>query len=301
MRHILMVCLILVCGITRAEDPKKPSSHAEIHAALKKQWSRAIPPFTVADADPFERARLRKLPAPSGKGVYVSGSLTGDAPFEDGCLLKGIDGKKVADAKDLKAAIADLHAGQTIQVEALVYRAATLKPRRANRWEKADSDIRIQKVWDFIEGQIRRRTDPTDKSDWIEPKEESIPVQLTVHRSPGAKAPSLMMRLTYLDERQILADRFDVSLGKKTFEFPEAAGQLTRDSSGRNVRETAMFDISERPELIDAFLEGELDSPNIVRFQKGKTFTDKAIDPEQFLANRAIIHAYYAERFGREK
>lgn len=301
MRHILMVCLLLVCGGARAEDPKKPSSHAEIHAALKKQWSKAIPPFTVADADPFERARLRKLPAPSGKGVYVSGSLTGDAPFEDGCLLKGIDGRKVGDAKDLKTAIADLHAGQTIQVEALVYRAATLKPRRANRWEKVDSEIRVEGVWDFIEGQIRRRTDPADKSDWIEPKEESVPVQLAVHRSPGAKAPSLMMRLTYLDERRILADRFDVSLGRKTFEFPEAAGQLTRDGSGRNIRESAVFDISERPELIDAFLEGELDSPNIVRFQHGKTFADKAIDPEHLLANRAIIHAYYAERFGREK
>lgn len=301
MRCAVAACLLLSCGLALAEDRAKTSSHAEIYAALKKQWARAIPPFAIADADPAERARLRKLPPPPSKCVYVTGRLAGDAPFEDGCLLRVIDGKKVTDAKEFKGAMADLRAGQSIQVEVTLFRAATLKPRRPDRWEKVEEEVQIQGVWNFIEEQIRRRTDPVDKSDWIEPKEESLPLQLAVHRVPGAKVPQLMMRLTYADDRRLSPDRFDVSLGSKTFEFPLAAGKGSRDGAGRNVRETTVFDISERPELIDAVLEGELDRPNIVRFQRDKTFADKAIDPEHLLANRAVIHAYYAERFGREK
>ncbi len=300
MRCLLAACVLLLCGAARAEEPATRKTHADIHSALKKQWERSIQPFTITDIDLKERASLRKLPLPPGENLYVSGSLTGDRPFDDGCVIREIDGRKMTDARRLKETMAAFQPGQTVKLEVLVFRNSTSKPRKPNRWEREKTEITIHGVWEFIESQVERRTDPADQSDWIEPKGAPLhPLQLSVHRKPGVKVPRLVLRLTETGENEVSPDRFKISFDTEAFEIRARKGNTVRGRRDGVATETAEFDISEWPDLIDVFLESKLEGRNTVRFFRNEVDDVALIDPEHLLANRAIIHAYYAERLGR--
>lgn len=302
----LLIIVMLLAGTVRAED-KFENAHKIIHNGLQKSWSApviGVQPLLTAEVQGI--GTKNKLPLPTAEGAYVRSSsvpFLSEAPFEGIAFVTKINDMPITSPEDVDTWKKTAKPGEEATFSIKRFAAPT-KARKKGAWLTHEVSVPVTDTFSMMANMWESKTDPVDGTVMTHPKVRgaAYPV-IVLQKGQAAGEARVFLRLGYTGDRYLSVQEINMTARGKTFSFPKP--KISKDILGEGLKtqftESTMLDVTDNPELLMvlAFLPAKLNEPRIVRFIGKDRSLDLNLTEDEALGATAVVHHYYAERFGK--